>query len=255
MLIGVKVSADWWRTWFGPLYLSLYDPVLQERTPAEVDAIERLLEIRPPLQLLDLACGQGRHSIELARRGYTVTGLDQSRFLLDVAGERAGSAGVTVRWVEGDMREPPRIKGGYDVVLNLFTSFGYFVDDADDVAVLVAVARVLRPGGRLVLEVINGERVLRNFQEREWIPMGEATVMERRRLDRDRRRMDVERTIVRDGREERTLHTLRLYGGQELARMAGQAGFDRVQLFGGWDGEPLTVDSLRVVAVARVKAG
>ena len=168
------------------MYLDLYDPVLQDRTPGEVDAIERLLEIRPPLRILDLACGQGRHSIDLARRGYQVTGLDHSRYLLDVAAQRAAAAGVTVRWVEGDMRQPYAVPGGVDVVVNLFTSFGYFADDADDLMVLRAVAGVLRPGGRFLLEVLNGEWIMHTFAEREWIPFGEATVLEQRRLDRDR---------------------------------------------------------------------
>ncbi len=246
------MHPDWWQTWFGPVYLALYDPVLQERTPAEVDAIERLLEIRPPLRLLDLACGQGRHSIELARRGYEMTGVDQSRYLLDVAAQRAGAAGVAVRWVEGDMRRPPPVPGGYDVAVNLFTSFGYFADDADDLMVLRAVAGVLRPGGRFLLELLNGERIMNTFEEREWIPFGEATVLERRRLDRDRHRMEVDRTIVRDGHEEQTSHTLRLYSGRELTVLAKRAGFDVVQLYGGWDGEPLTENSPRVVAVARL---
>lgn len=244
------MDADWWRTWFGPVYLSLYDPVLQERTAPEVDAIERLLEIRPPLRILDLACGQGRHSIELAKRSYVVTGLDQSRYLLDVAEQRAATAGVRVRWVEGDMRQPPPIEGGYDLVVNLFTSFGYFADDGDDLAVLRAVASVLRPSGQLLIELINGERVMRAFEEGEWIPFGEATVLEKRRLDRDRRRMEVERTIVRNGQEEQTTHALRLYSGRELTVLAKRAGFDVVQLYGGWDGERLTEESLRLVAVA-----
>jgi SAM-dependent methyltransferase len=246
------VDADWWRTWFGPVYLALYDPVLQDRTPGEVDAIERLLELRPPLRLLDLACGQGRHSIELAKRGYQVTGLDQSRYLLDIAAQRAAAAGVTVRWVEGDMRQPLPVPGGYDVAVNLFTSFGYFADDADDLMVLRAVAGALRPGGRFLLEVLNGERIMRTFEEREWIPFGETTVLEQRRLDRNRRRMEVDRTIVRDGHEEQSFHTLRLYSGRELTVMAKRAGFDMIQLYGGWDGELLTEDSLRVVAVAHL---
>lgn len=244
------MDPDWWRTWFGPVYLALYDPVLLDRTPGEVDAIERLLELRPPLRLLDLACGQGRHSIEFAKRGYQVTGLDQSRYLLDVAAQRAAAAGVAVRWVEGDMRQPLPVPSGYDVAVNLFTSFGYFADDADDLMVLRAVAGVLRPGGRLLLELLNGERIMRTFEEREWIPFGEATVLERRRLDRDRRRMEVDRTIVRDGHEEQMSHTLRLYSGRELTVLAKRAGFDAFQLYGGWDGEPLTEASLRVVAVA-----
>jgi SAM-dependent methyltransferase len=246
------VHPDWWRTWFGPVYLDLYDPVLQDRTPGEVDAIERLLEIRPPLRILDLACGQGRHSIDLARRGYQVTGLDHSPYLLDVAAQRAAAAGVTVRWVEGDMRQPVPVPGDYDVAVNLFTSFGYFDDDADDLMVLRAVAGVLRPGGRFLLEVLNGEWIMHTFAEREWIPFGEATVLEQRRLDRDRRRMEVDRTIVRDGHEEKTSHMLRLYSGRELVVLAKRAGFDVVQLYGGWDGERLTEDSLRVVAVAHL---
>jgi SAM-dependent methyltransferase len=246
------VHPDWWRTWFGPVYLDLYDPVLQDRTPGEVDAIERLLEIRPPLRILDLACGQGRHSIDLARRGYQVTGLDHSRYLLEVAAQRAAAAGVTVRWVEGDMRQPVPVPGDYDVAVNLFTSFGYFADDADDLMVLRAVAGVLRPGGRFLLEVLNGEWIMHTFAEREWIPFGEATVLEQRRLDRDRRRMEVDRTIVRDGHEEKTSHMLRLYSGRELVVLAKRAGFDVVQLYGGWDGELLTEDSLRVVAVAHL---
>jgi SAM-dependent methyltransferase len=246
------VHPDWWRTWFGPVYLDLYDPVLQDRTPGEVDAIERLLEIRPPLSILDLACGQGRHAIELARRGYEVTGLDQSRYLLDVAAQRADAAGVAVRWVEGDMRQPYAVPGGAHVAVNLFTSFGYFADDADDLLVLRAVAGVLRQGGRFLLEVLNGDRIMRTFAEREWIPFGEATVLEQRRLDRDRRRMEVDRTIVRDGHEDQTSHTLRLYSGRELVVLAKRAGFDVVQLYGGWDGELLTEDSLRIVAVAHL---
>jgi SAM-dependent methyltransferase len=244
------VSPDWWRSWFGPVYLALYDPLIQEQTPSEVDVIERLLEIRPPLRILDVACGQGRHSIEFAKRGYGVTGLDQSRFLLDVARQRSAVAAVEVRWVEGDMRQPPPIEGGYDVVVNLFTSFGYFADDGDDLAVLRAIAAVLRPGGRLLMELINGERIMRTFEEREWIPFGEATVLERRRLDRDRRRMEVDRTIVRDGHEEETSHALRLYSGRELIVLAKRAGFGVVQLYGGWNGERLTEESLRLVMVA-----
>jgi len=101
-------APDWWRTWFGPAYLSLYDDYLAERTPIEVDRLEVLLALRPPARILDLACGQGRHTIELARRGYQVTGVDLSTYLLDVAAARARAAKVTMRFVHGDMREPIR---------------------------------------------------------------------------------------------------------------------------------------------------
>ena len=189
-----EAPPDWWRGWFGPGYLALYDPTLAERTPVEVDQIEALLHLHPPRRILDLPCGQGRHAIELARRSYDVTGVDLSEYMLGVARERADAAGVRVRWLAGDMREA--LPGAsFDLVLNLFTSFGYFDDEADDHRVVGAAAAMLEPGGRFLLEVINGARIMRNFQEREWFTVGQTAVMERRSLDRSTRRMVVERTV------------------------------------------------------------
>src|ERR1700738_5588386 len=126
-------DSEWWRSWFGPSYLALYDGFLAERTPVEIDRLEVLLALRPPQRILDLPCGQGRHAIELARRGYEVTGVDLSPYLLGVARERAYASGVKVRWLEGDMREA--LPGEtFDLILNLFTSLGYFDDEADDLS-------------------------------------------------------------------------------------------------------------------------
>jgi SAM-dependent methyltransferase len=241
-------NDDWWQTWFGPAYLALYDDVLAQRTPAEVDRIEALLQLRPPRRILDLPCGQGRHTIELARRGYELTGVDLSPYMLGVARARAAASGVRVRWLEGDMREP--LAGeSFDLVLNLFTSFGYFDDEADDRRVVGAAAAMLQPGGRFLLELINGQRVIDNFQEREWFTIGQTAVMERRSLDAPTHRMVVERTVSSTGGEETSVHAVRLYSGQGVNAMLAAAGFGRVDLFGDWDGAPLTAQSLRVLAV------
>ena len=205
-------ASDWWRTWFGPGYLALYDDTLGERTPIEVDRLEALLRLRPPLRILDLPCGQGRHAIELARRGYDVTDT-------------------------------------FDLVLNLFTSFGYFLDADDDLQVVHAAASMLEPGGRFLLEVINGERVMGHFVEREWFTVGQAAVMERRSLDRSARRMIVERTVSSPTGEEVDVHALRLYGARELESVLNSSGFDRVEIFGDWDGSPATPESLRVLVI------
>lgn len=242
-------KPDWWRTWFGPGYLELYDETLQERTPTEVDQLERLLQLRPPLRILDLPCGQGRHAIELARRGYDVTGVDLSPYLLDVAQTRASEAGVQARWLLGDMRDVVA-RDAYDLCLNLFTSFGYFAEPADDRRVVRAAAAMLTPGGRFLLEVINGERIMASFQEREWFTVGQTAVMERRSLDTVARRMVVERTVSSGNGREVNVHALRLYGGPELRETLMTEGFGRVDLFGDWNREPLTPESLRVLAVA-----
>jgi SAM-dependent methyltransferase len=241
--------AEWWRTWFGPGYLALYDAFLSGRTPLEIDQLESLLHLRPPLRVLDLPCGQGRHSIELARRGYDVTGVDLSEAMLAVAHERAMAASAKVRFLAGDMRQP--LPGEhFDLVLNLYTSFGYFADEADDARVAVAAATMLAPGGRFVLEVINGERLMANFQEREWFTVGDATVLERRTLDRRTRQMAVERTVNQNGEEDTDVHVVRLYGRAEIRAVLASAGFEAIELFGDWDGSPPTADALRILAVA-----
>src|SRR6266513_5807253 len=109
-------DSEWWRSWFGRGYLALYDETLGERTPVEIDQLEALLQLRPPRRILDLPCGQGRHAIELARRGYDVTGVDLSPFLLKIAADRGRAKGVRVRWLSGDVGQPIA-GGGFDVGL------------------------------------------------------------------------------------------------------------------------------------------
>jgi SAM-dependent methyltransferase len=165
-----------------------------------------------------------------------------------VARERANASSVRVRWLAGDMRKP--LPGEiFDLVLNLFTSFGYFADEADDRRVVRAAASMLEPGGRFFLEVINGDRLMGNFQEREWFTVGQTAVIERRSLDLPNRRMVVERTVSSIDGDETSVHAVRLYSGSAVKTMLDAAGFSRVELYGDWDGVPLTPQSLRVLAV------
>src|SRR3989442_7104410 len=115
-------ASDWWRSWFGPGYLALYDDTLRERTPNEIDRLEALLQLRPPLRILDLPCGQGRHAIELARRAYEVTGMDLSPYLIGVAKAPAEAGGFEGRWLERGTRRP--VPGdSFKLVFSLFTRF------------------------------------------------------------------------------------------------------------------------------------
>src|SRR2546430_6465047 len=126
----------------------------------------------------------------------------------------------------------------FDLVLNLFTSFGYFLDEADDRLVVQAAAAMLAPAGRFLLEVINGERVIDQFVEREWFTVGEAAVMERRSLDRSARRMIVERTVSRPVGDEIDVHAIRLYGALAIEALLRTCGFDRVESYADRDGRP-----------------
>jgi SAM-dependent methyltransferase len=247
----VEPDPNWWQHGFGSEYLELYDDYLAERTPVEVDQLEARLQIRAPLRILDLPCGHGRHSIELARRGYTVTGADLSEEMLAIARERAAAAKVQVRFLTADMRHP--LDQRFDLVLNLFTSFGYFADQGDDQRVVAAAEHMLEPGGRFLLELINGDRVMANFDERGWFTVGQTAVMEQRSLDRSTRRMVVERRVAGKNHERVDLHAIRLYGSEDVRRLLQNAGLESVQLFGDWDGSRARPDAPRVLAVGQKK--
>src|SRR3989442_16041443 len=109
-------DSEWWRSWFGPGYLALYDDYLAERPPVEIDRLEALLALRPPQRILDLPCGQGRHAIELARPGYDVTGADLSPYLLAVAAERGRASGGRFRLLSAEMPWP-FCGGSFDFLL------------------------------------------------------------------------------------------------------------------------------------------
>jgi SAM-dependent methyltransferase len=241
-------ASDWWRDWFGPGYLSLYDDYLAERTPVEVDQLEVLLGLRPPAAVLDVGCGQGRHAIELALRGYDVTGLDLSAYLLEIAAGRASTAKVRVRLLQGDMREP-LARGPFHLALNLFTSLGYFAEEKDNRRVLESITAVLAPGGRLLVEVLNGQRERERFEPVQWFSVGKTAVMERRKLEESGTRLVVERTVSTPNARQTDVHAIRIYSGAELEQALYAAGFAGVRLYGDWNGEPLTAQSTRVLAV------
>jgi SAM-dependent methyltransferase len=146
---------------FGPGYLREYaDLITPERTKAEVDFLEKILQLAGGVKSLDLACGHGRHTVELARRGYAMTGQDVNAFFLKEAAIAAQRAGVAVRWVHSDMRCIP-FAAEFDVVLNLFAAFGYLESDTENQRVVPEVAKALRPRGKFVLDVVNRDRVMR----------------------------------------------------------------------------------------------
>lgn len=229
------------------------DPFLftEQRLGAAGDEVDRLLELLDldGRDVLDLACGIGRHAVELARRGYRVTGVDRSRHLLDRAREAAAAAAVTVEWVHCDMRDFVR-PGVFDLAINMFTSFGYFDDPGDDLKVLTNLHSTLRTGGRLLIDLIGKEHVAESFQP---AAVDEATdgalLVQRREIFDDWGRIRNEWTVLRDGeaRSFRFHHTL--YSARELKDRIVAAGFADVLAFGDLDGHAYGPGSERLVVV------
>jgi ubiquinone/menaquinone biosynthesis C-methylase UbiE len=222
------------------------------RTRAQVEFAIQALRLAPGARVLDIACGVGRHSIELARRGYHVTGLDLSPTLLKIAAERAERAGVQVNWVRADMRQIP-FSQEFDAAFNIFSSWGYLETEEEDQKVLASVARALKPGGALLLETAHRDWLIRHFQARSWSEGIGVLVMEERVLDLlSSRLLDTWTAIYEDGRQRRWQINTRLYTAAELRRMLESAGFRLSQSFGGYDGAPLTLESSRLILVGEL---
>jgi SAM-dependent methyltransferase len=247
-------EPPWYTKFFGEEYLRAYAPyVSPERTARDVEGIASLLALPPGGAVLDLCCGQGRHAIALAERGYRVTGLDLSAVLLERARADGEARGARVRWVRGDMRAIPFARR-FDAVVNIFTSFGYFETDAENQGVLAEVHRALRPGGRLLLELAHREDLARRYADRvvevDRHPDGVRVVWESR-FHPETGRYEARGTVhLPDGRRGTVYHSFRAYGAPELGRMLAAAGLHVRACYGGLDGRPLAVDSRRLVAVS-----
>ena len=202
-------------------------------------------------KVLDLCCGPGRHAVEFARQGLEVTGVDRSRFLLDRARERASDAGATVEWVLDDMRRFCR-PGAFDLACSIFTSFGYFEDEQDDLRVLRNVHESLTADGVLVMELIAKERLARNWQNAlvSEFPDG-AVLLQRPIVKNDWRRIRNEWVLLKDGSYRTFCFEHTIYSGRELQDRLIACGFARVQLYGDLGGAPYGLDAARLIAVAR----
>ena len=244
-------DPDWFEGFFDDEYLQFAaDRFPAEATAAEVDFLVEALGLREGARVLDLACGHGRHSVELARRGCAVTGVDLSAPSLELAAARAAEAGVEIRFERADMRRIA-YEAEFDAVVNMFTAFGYF-EEGDNRLVLDRVAAALRPGGAFLLEIVNPVAVFGRFEARGWHELSDGTIMlEERVYDAPGAgsRRAGRSPAGADRRERRFSH--RAYTAPELAAMTAAAGLTVERLWGGLDGAELEMGSRRIVMLAR----
>jgi SAM-dependent methyltransferase len=248
----VAQSTEWWASYFDAHYLREYEPLFTlQRDRQEVGRIIELLGLPAGARVLDVPCGQGRHAHLLAEAGFDVDGLDYSEDLL--ARARRRGTGRTLRYTRGDMRRlPARWTARFDVVLNLFTSFGFFLNPADDRRVLAEFARVLRPGGTLLWHGGSRDGVMARFLGRDWWTTSDGTMIgHERRFDPLAGLLHVyTRWTGPSGSGERE-HRIRLYTADRLAAMCAEVGLVVEQAFDGWRDRPLRRTSTEMVLVAR----
>ena len=229
----------WYENWFGEEYLAVYPDRDDEEAARQADFARRLLAPfanRGRMRFLDLACGTGRHAVALDPESGRVAGLDLSLPLL-LAARRRGER--TARgYARGDMRRLPFRSGSFGAVVNFFTSFGYFDDEADDARVVAEVARVLAPGGAFLSDVFNVERVVAALAALEEKTVDGVRIRIRRRYDPAARRVEKE-IEMGEGERRRVFHErVRAFGEGELRALHAAAGLSVVEAFGDFDGTP-----------------
>lgn len=242
----------WWQEFFDDDALWLFGPTLDaERTEREVAGVVRLLRLEEGRRVIDLGCGGGRHAVALARRGLRVVGVEWSGAALRAAAGRAQAVGANPRWIRGDLRALPIATASCDAALSLFSTLGYESDDQTR-ALLCEARRVLRPGGKLLAEVLGRDRVVRDFAaRREWYEVDGRPVRVERRVDLVAGEERATFTFDRGEGERSKPFRRRLYTPTELAALLEAAGFSRVDFVGDYEGAPLTLASPNLVAMAR----
>lgn len=236
--------SEWFEQWFGEEYLRLYP----HRDDEDAERLVTLIDARVPLaarRVLDLACGPGRHAAQFARRGASVVGFDLSMPLLSRARHRPEPV---VDLVRGDMRQLPFRSASFDLVVNLFTSFGYFADDVQHAQVLCEAADALRPGGAFVLDYLNAGFVRDTLVLHEEREVGERRVAVGRRISADDRFVIKEMHLVDDGRS--FVERVRLFTREELESMVEAAGLAVRTRLGDYKGGAVSPSAPRVILLA-----
>lgn len=251
-VLSSRSKSDWWSSYFDAQYLREYSPLFDlARDRREVARLIELLGLPARSRILDVPCGQGRHAHLLAEAGFDVDGLDLSAELLKRA--KARGTGPTLRYTRGDMRTlPSRWTVRFDAVVNLFTSFGFFLLPRDDDRVVGEWARVLRPDGILIWHGGNRDGVMRRFVARDWwLAHDDTMIGHERSFDTLSGVLTVRSTWRgRDSSGERE-HRIRLYSATHLAEIFARHGLVVESAYDGWTDRPLSRRSGEMLLVAR----
>lgn len=243
-----KEALSWWR-----MHLEDDPRRPHSQIKTQIDGVERFLRLEPRSRVLDLGCGSGRRTIELARRGHRVLGVDPDERALAVARASAKGEKLNVHFLKADTRAIS-YRSEIDAIVSLDGAFGQLPQDRDDLRCLEAARKALKPGGQMLIDSLNKEWLMRHFEPNFW-EQGEegkgAVVLDQITFDFERGRLDNRRVIVgADGKRTPSFVSIRVYALTELKAQLERAGLVYRQSWGGFDGSAYGMDSPRVVVLA-----
>lgn len=252
---------EWWQNFFIPVTGEIMFSPRAKQSQKEVDQILEQVNLKRPAKILDLACGVGRHSVPFAKRKFEVIGLDFSKNFLAEAKKSSRKEKVSVDFRHGDMKnlKPHFDSNEFDLVVSLYNSFGYFKNRSDDMKMLKEVLRVLKPGGHLVLNTLNGDGVRAALKKpvsmgRE--PIKNVFMIDAAKFDDAKKKTISEWTIVDARKGKAKIHRMsfqqNVYSYSELKALLQKAGFKIEKTWGLLQGGPFSAkNSWHQTIVAR----
>ena len=242
------MARDWTDTFFTGAWETLVkNAYTEEETTEQARFIRRAVKLRRGSRVADVPCGDGRISLELARAGCRVVGVDRSRASIGRAKRRARSLKNPPEFHVGDMRDLS-LEGSFNAVVNWWGSFGYF-DEGTNVGLLRGFAELLAPGGRVLIDQVNRERILRNFRHRNEATYGPARVLVRNKWNPERQSVDGTWTMIEGGRRKRCRSSMRMYTPKEMERLLAECGLRLERFYGDESGGEYGRGAPRMITV------
>ncbi len=249
----MSYQNEWWQTFYSGHYVDFHrEAVGRKQTPEEVDFMLKLLQLPAEARVLDLGCGEGRHIIEMAKRGYQMTGVDITKPLLDIARANAAKQKLDIQFEERDMRDLPW-GNSFDAAYCVWGSFGIF-DEMGNEDLLKAIYQALKPGGRLIIENHIIETLLLNFQPANtWQLIEEHLLhLEKRHFDHTTSRLESTWLFVDQSTEkiENEALSMRIYTYHELCQLLERIGFNHFAAYDTISGKAFSLGAQRLTLMA-----
>ena len=232
-----KANHEWWHEFF-PAFRPIFGIISRKQTNAQVRYVIRKLNLRPGHKFLDCPCGIGRIALPLAKEGIRVTGVDITPSYLTELESKAKRGGLKIECVHRDMRRID-FKDKFDAAGNLWTSFGFFEKESDNLLALKKMFLALKPGGKFLLHVINRDWIMAHYQTQDWLECKGIKILLSNSFDYEKSISLGDWHMIKDGRENVYKTSIRMYSCHELINMFSRVGFVDIQTFGTTTDEPV----------------